>query len=371
MKIECLQENLNKGLNIITHITSKNNTLPILNNILVETLKNELKLAATNLEIGMEVNVRCKIIENGKMLIPSQLFSEYISTLPQKNIIISSLEDNKVNINCDDGNINTTINCFNSDDFPIIPEIDKKEKITVNTKDIKNILYRVINSVSLNNTRPEINGILFKIENNLMFIVGTDGYRLSEGITKINNEKELNKEIIIPLSTAQEINKILQNIDGDVEIYISENQILFIFEDIKLISRLIVGNYPDYKQIIPEKYKTSFTINKSNFTNIIKNVGLFADRNTNDVKIEIKDKKISIKSRNSEVGENFVNIEADVNGEDNKIIFNYRYLLDGINNINSDKIEISFFDENNPAVIKSIDNEDKEIYKYILMPIRE
>ena len=111
-----------------------------------------------------------------------------------------------------------------------------------------------------------------------MFIVGTDGYRLSEGITKINNEKELNKEIIIPLSTAQEINKILQNIDGDVEIYISENQILFIFEDIKLISRLIVGNYPDYKQIIPKNPTTKAIILKQDFISSLKISNIFSDK---------------------------------------------------------------------------------------------
>lgn len=370
MKIECLQENLNKGLNIVTHITGRNNTLPILNNILIETLENELKLITTNLEIGLEVNVRCKVIENGKILVPAQLFSGYISTFPQKNIIINS-EENKVNISSDDNKVNTKINCLNSDDFPIIPKTETNEKITISTRDLKNILYRIINSVSINNTRPEINGVLFKIEDDLMFVVGTDGYRLSEGVIKMESKQEINREIIMPLSTIQEINKILQNVNNDVDIYISENQVLFMFEDIKLVSRLIVGKYPDYKQIIPEKYKTMFTIDRLEFINIIKNVGLFTDKNINDIKLEVKGKTVSIQSKSSEAGENLVQIEAETTGDDNRIIFNYQYLLDGLNNINGDKVEISFFDENNPAVIQSIDTKEKDIYKYILMPIRE
>lgn len=369
MKIECLQENLNKGLSIVTHITGKNNTLPILNNILIETLENELKLVSTNLEIGIEVNIRSKVIENGKIIIPSQLFNNYISTLPQKNIIINS-EDNKININCDDNKFNTKINCLNSDDFPVIPDIERKNKYLIDVKEFKNILPRIMNCVSINNTRPEINGILLKIENNLMFVVGTDGYRLSEGIIKIENETNINEQIIIPLSTAQEINKILQVVTNKIEIYTSQNQILFIFDDIKLISRIITGNYPDYKQIIPENFKTDFIVNKTEFINIIKNVGLFTDKNINDIKIEIKNKKVVMESKNSETGENTVELETIINGEDNKINFNYQYLIDGLNNISSDKIKISFFDENNPAIIKPEDEKEKEIYKYILMPIR-
>ena len=369
MKIECLQENLNKGLNIVTHITGKNNTLPILNNILIETLENELKRVSTNLEIGIEANIRCKVIENGKIILPAQLFNNYISTLPQKNIIINS-EDNKINISCDDNKFNTKINCLNSDDFPVIPEIEKKNKYVISAKYLKNILPRVINCISLNNTRPEITGVLIKIENNLMFVVGTDGYRLSEGIIKIENEINTAEQIIIPLATAQEINKILQTVNNNIEIYTSQNQILFIFEDIRLVSRVITGNYPDYKQIIPENFKTDFIINKSEFINVIKNVGLFTDKNINDIKIEIKNKKVIIESKNSETGENTVEIETQINGEDNKINFNYQYLIDGLNNINSEKIRISFFDENNPAIIKPEDEIEKNIYKYILMPIR-
>lgn len=369
MKIECLQENLNKGLSIVTHITGKNNTLPILNNILIETLENELKLVSTNLEVGIEVNIRCKVIENGKTIIPAQLFNSYISTLPQKTIVINS-EDNKIDVNCDDGKFNTKINCLSSDDFPVIPEIERKNKYTTEVKDFKNILSRIINCVSLNNTRPEINGVLLKIDNNTMFVVGTDGYRLSEGVVKIENEKNTNEEIIIPLFTAQEINKILQLVSNKVEIYTSQNQVLFVFDDIKLISRVITGNYPDYKQIIPENSKTNFIVNKAGFINIIKNVGLFTDKNINDIKIEVKDKKVIIESKNNETGENVVEVDTVVNGEDNKINFNYQYLIDGLNNINSDKIDISFFDENNPAIIKPDDDNEKNIYKYILMPIR-
>src|SRR5574344_1987182 len=154
MKIECIQENLNKGLNIATHIVNKNNSLPILNNILLETQEDNLKITSTNLEIGIEFYIRCKVDIPGKVVIPAQLFNNYISTLPLKNINLN-LEDNKLNISCD--KFNTKINTLSADDFPIIPEINKKNKYTLSVNDLKNILSRVIGSISNNNSRPEIN----------------------------------------------------------------------------------------------------------------------------------------------------------------------------------------------------------------------
>lgn len=367
MKIECIQENLNKGLNIASHIVNKNNSLPILNNILLETQEDNLKIISTNLEVGIEFNIRCKVDVPGKIVVPAQLFNSYVSTLPSKNINLS-LEDNKLNISCD--KFNTKINCLSAEDFPIIPEINKKNKYSFSCKDLKNILPRVIGSVSSNNSRPEINGVLFNFEGGKLILAGTDGYRLSEGKINIQNENNTNEQIILPLFTTQEINKILQIEDGNIDIYTSDTQILFNFENIKLISRVISGNYPDYKQIIPESFKTEFNVVKSDFLSIIKNIGLFADKNINDIKIIINDNKVKIESKNNEIGENVVELDTTITGDNNNIIFNYQYLIDGLNNISSKNIKINIFDENMPSLICGLEDNEKDVYKYILMPIR-
>ncbi len=367
MKIECIQENLNKGLSIATHIVNKNNSLPILNNILLETQEDNLKITSTNLEVGIEYYIRCKIDIPGKAVVPAHLFNNYISTLPLKNINLN-LEDNKLNISCD--KFNTKINTLSADDFPIIPEINKKNKYILSVNDLKNILSRVIGSISNNNSRPEINGVLFSFEENKLTLVGTDGFRLSEGKINIQNENNTNEQIILPLFTAQEINKILQIEDNNIEIYTSDTQVLFNFDNIKLISRVISGNYPDYKQIIPENFKTDFNVVKTDFSSIVKNIGLFADKNINDIKIIINNSKVTVESKNNEIGENVVELDTEVKGENNNIIFNYQYLIDGLNNISSKNIKINILDENMPALIYGLDNNEKDIYKYILMPIR-
>lgn len=367
MKIECIQENLNKGLIIASHIVNKNTSLPILNNVLLEAENDELKITSTNLEIGIEVNIRCKIDNPGKIVVPAQLFSNYISTLPLKNINLES-EDNKLNISCD--KFNTKLNILSAEEFPIIPEITKKNKYSLKSNELKDILSRIITSVSNNNPRPEINGVLFNFEEDKLVLAGTDGYRLSEGKIKLVNENNISEQVIIPLFTAQEVDKILQNESSEVNIYTSDTQILFEFENTKLISRIISGNYPDYKQIIPEQFKTEFSIVKNEFLSIVKNISLFADKNINDIKISVKDNKVNIESKNNESGENNYELETEVKGEENSIIFNYRYLEQALNNISSKNIKISILDANNPALIYGVENNEQDIYKTIIMPIR-
>ncbi len=367
MKIECIQENLNKGLIIASHIVNKNASLPILNNVLLKAENDELKITSTNLEIGIEVNIRCKIDNPGKIVVPAQLFSNYISTLPLKNINLES-EDNKLNISCD--KFNTKLNILSAEEFPIIPEITKKNKYSLKSNELKDILSRIITSVSNNNPRPEINGVLSNFEEDKLVLAGTDGYRLSEGKIKLVNENNVSEQVIIPLFTAQEVDKILQNENSEVNIYTSDTQILFEFENTKLISRIISGNYPDYKQIIPEQFKTEFTIVKNEFLSIVKNISLFADKNINDIKISVKDNKVNIESKNNESGENNYELETEVKGEENNIIFNYRYLEQALNNISSKNIKISILDANNPALIYGVENNEQDIYKTIIMPIR-
>jgi DNA polymerase-3 subunit beta len=366
MKIECTQENLKKGLNIVSRIISKNTNLPILNNVYIETKENKLKVIATDLEMGIEFVLPCKVIEEGNLVVPGLLFSNYINSLPSSNITIESKET-EMSIKC--SSFKTKINCFNSDDFPILPEIEKGFSYSLSGVDFFNALSKIAFSIANNKNRPEINGLLFKIENENLFLVGTDSYRLTEKKMSIENKDNVSKEIIIPLSTVQEIIKILQVEKENLNIVISDNQILIKTKSISLISRLITGEYPDYKQIVPDDFNTSFKFNKNEFLNIIKNIGLFSDKTSSDINIKtnVKDKKLIIESKNNQFGENIAEIDKEIFGEDNFINFNYQYILDGLNSIDEDIITFSFINENMPALIKGENNSD---YIYIVMPIR-
>jgi DNA polymerase III subunit beta len=374
MKFTSLKENLKQGLSIVGHLTTKNINLPILNNIFFKVKKEGLELISTNLEISISHLLRSKVDKEGEFIIDSKVISDYISLLPDDKIDFE-LIDNELNISCK--NYKTKINTQEAKDFPIIPKIKSDSKFIINTVSLRKALSSVIFSVSNNENRAEISGVLFSFLNKKLTIVGTDSYRLAEKNIDFDGEKiEEAKNIIIPAKTIQEVIRILNNFKEDenledlknVEVYLNDSQISFVFGSTVLISRLIVGNYPDYKQIIPEKEKINIKVNKSDLVRSLKAAGIFSKTGVNDVGISVKNKKISIFSSSSNVGENNINIEGDVSGDDIEIFVNYKYVLEGLNNIYNDDVCLVFNDNNSPCKIYS---EEDSSFLYIVMPIRQ
>jgi DNA polymerase-3 subunit beta len=373
MKFTCLQENLIEALNISSHIAGLNKTsLPILNNILLTAKEGELKISSTNLEIAAEIKIRSKIEKEGKITVPAQVLNNYINLLPKqplkfetnKNILIVSTKNQKAKING-----------MSAEEFPIIPQIDTKKKCTLDSQRFKKALEKVIFSISSSDIRMELSGALFSFQNkdnqkNLV-IAGTDSYRLSEiAIPLKKNELKTEKDIIVPLRALQEVAKIIKNDqEEEIELFLSENQILFIYQDIEIISRVINGTYPDYKQTIPANIKTKALLNREEFVRIVKSASFFAKSGVNDINLKFVPKKnqLIVSSLNNQVGENEAIIDADITGEPNEIIFNYRYLIDGLNNMSGSEVTLEIVNDDSPGLIKS--EEDKS-YFYLIMPIK-
>ena len=376
MKFISLQENFKKGIFSVNNITSKNITLPILNNILIKTEDGIINLIATNLEIGITYKVGGKIEKNGEITVNSKIISDYVNNLPNEKISIESIENNKeLKIQCK--NYKTKIKSEKSDDFPLIPTIEKKDYIKTNIKKIKEALSQVIFSVSNSDSRIEISGILFFLDGKKLKLVSTDSYRLSEKTIEIedniNNEKLKGEKIIIPAKTIQELLRILSNIDNeedDIKIYFSDNQILFSFGPVELISRTVNGQYPDYEQIIPKDFNSEIILNRQELIRAIKVSSIFSRDSINDININVKkeEKEIIVSSFSGQSGESNIKIEADIKKNDSKIKLNYRYLLEGLNNIKSENIIINIIDENSPCLIRSNNNDG---YVYIIMPIKQ
>lgn len=373
MKFTCTQENFNQGLIITGHLVNKNINLPILNNVLIEAKNGNLKFASTNLEIGISCLIRGKIEKEGVFTVESKLLSDYVNLLPKENVNVELLKDDFLSIKCK--NNQTRIKGINADDFPVIPQIEKKNPYNISINDFKQAIIQVIFAVSNNETRPEINGVFmsFNDEEGKVTLVGTDSYRLAEKKVKLsgNNEK---KEIIVPVKVLQELLRIISAIKTfeveNIEIYLSDNQILFILDNIEIISRLVEGHYPDYKQIIPTNQKTTVIVNSNEFLKIIKTTSLFSKTGIYDINLEfLADKKsLVISSNNIQIGESFSELEVDFTGENNSTILNYRFLIDFLNNIEQTEVEISLVDNNVPCVIKP---KGDNSYLYIIMPIRQ
>lgn len=371
MKIICLQENLNKGLNIVSHLSISKITLPILNNILLNVEKGILNLSSTNLEIGIQTKIRGKVEKEGGFTIPSQLLNNYIGLLPKDHVTLE-LINNELLVKCKNSKIK--IKGISSEDFPLIPKIEKRDGFKFKINDFKKALQQIIFAVYKDESRMEINGVLFNFnypQKGKITLVGTDSYRLAEKVLDLKEySRDENFKLIVPKNTIQELLRILAQEDGILEIYFSENQILFFWNETELISRLILGQYPDYQQIIPQIFKTKININKENLIKTVKAASLFSQSGINDINFEIlpKEAKINISSLNSQLGEYKSEIEAEIEGEENKIVFNYRYLLDGLLNMESDEVKIEVINDSAPGVLRP--QEDKN-YLYLIMPIKQ
>lgn len=372
MELTILKNNLKDGLRTIEKICADNQSLPILKNFLIETFDSKIKLAATNLELGITTFISGKIIENGGITLPLNIFNSIINNL-QVDKINLELKKDKLIIKAD--NYRAEIQGIKKDEFPIIPKIENnKQKIIIKNSILKDALLSVINSTS-NDNRPELNGILLDYQMTLLKLASTDTFRLSE--KTINNtqfESDFNKifKIIIPLKTIQEVIREIQlNEEQKTEIYIDPNQIMFKTENTEIISRLINGEFPDYQQIIPQTLETELILSVEELINAVKTSSIFSDK-FNEIKIIInKDiKNIEVISANQGIGENKYLVPAKIQKikePQAEIAFNWRFLLDGLKNIKSENLFLGLNGSNKPALIKlSQDNS----WFYILMPIK-
>ena len=366
----CLQENLKNGLSAAERIIGKNLTLPILNNLLLKTEKGRLKISATNLEIGINYWVPGKIEKEGEITLPARTISGFVNNLPNKKIEIEA-KDNSAVLKCE--NYKAKIKGQDAKDFPIIPKIQAQATIELDQEGLKKGLNQVVGMAAVSESRPEISGILMSFNKGSLKIVATDSFRLAEKIIFINNSYV--GSIIIPQRTALEIIRVLsekeEGKEGErpsLKIILGLNQILFDLGNVQLVSRLIDGQYPDYQQIIPKNFKTKTVLNNNQLLKTTKIASLFSSK-INDVKfIFVPQKKIiEICAQNVDIGENRSQLEAEINGQATEVSFNWRYLLDGLNNIEAEGVFLGLNDESGPAILKPANDES---YLYVVMPIK-
>ncbi len=372
MKIIILKNNLKEGLSVVDRIASKSLSLPILNNVLLSTEDNFLKLSVTDLEIGINYWILTKTEQKGKIATPAKFLSSFISSISDEKIILKTKE----NILYVGGENNETkINSFDSEEFPIIPKIEKKEYIEIESSTFCQGLSQVVENASSSQTRPEISGVYISFGKDLMTIVATDSFRLAEKkifFKKTNNNK---CSLIIPQKTIREIVNILSEKEGVVRIYLSPNQIMFeyLIKDFsrpkfQIISRLIEGEFPAYQEIIPKKSETKLILFRNEFINKIKTASLFSGK-TNEIKLKIdpKKKRMELSAQDAELGENRSSVNCKIEGDETDVSFNWKFLMDGLTNIKSEEIIFELKKEGGPATIKPVGDTN---FLYVVMPIK-
>ena len=374
MQFISLQENLKRGLNIVGHITTKNINLPILNNILIKAEGGNIELVSTNLEIGITHQIRGKIESEGQFTVDAKLIGEYVGLLGGGEKVKVEVKENDLKIEC--GSYKTKIKGESAKDFPLIPNMSRSNFFSCKSGELKKALSGVIFAVSNSENRIELTGVLFSFNKNKLNLAATDSYRLAERELEIKNGGiEDEPKVIVPAKTVQELLRVLGSLEGgeidedqEVKFYLSENQILFTVDSVELISRLINGHYPDYKQIIPSKSQTDVLIERAELIRAVKAAALFSKTGINDITILFSKDKIIVSSFSGTSGESQIEIEAEVKGTDNEVTINFRYLLDGLNNIEGGMVRLGVLNNTTPCVLRP---EKENNYLYIVMPIRQ
>ncbi|PIP26939.1 MAG: DNA polymerase III subunit beta [Candidatus Moranbacteria bacterium CG23_combo_of_CG06-09_8_20_14_all_39_10] len=383
MKLICTQENFRKAIFNSERMASKQNTLPILNNILFEANKSGLRFSATNLEIGISVQIGAKIENEGRITIPAKLISNFVNNLPQGENI--ALEVDNQNLKIKSGSAKAIIKGLLAEDFPLLPKKNTEFLLNISSLALKNIISKVITCVAFNETRQELTGVNLILKDQEILFAATDSFRLIECKLKLS-EKNINpgyndfinkkSNLIIPANTLVELARIISaDVDSEVKIALEDGQAFFEIDGTNIVSRLINGAYPEYKHIIPAEFKTRIVGEKNILQGAVKMASVFSSGKTSEVvlKTDADAKKFFIEARSVEAGENSSELNVDITGPSQEIVFNSKYLLDGINIITTTKAALLMNSNFSPVAIKEIDEKTGVVldeYIYIVMPIK-
>ncbi len=361
MQVTVSQQNLKTAVGLTEKVVAKNTSLPILNNILIKTEGGMLRFSATNLEIGITTVIGVKIEEAGEITVPARIFNDFISNTSDERITLTT-KNNTLFIQTD--HYKTHILGLDSKDFPIIPKIKNNPVAIVSARDIKNAFVSVLDSVALSDARPELAGVYMQTKNNNITIASTDSFRLTEVVIPAKTTE--NTVVILPRNTVAELIRVCGDMAGDIEIKYADNQIVFCNNDVELVSRVIDGNYPPYKNVIPEKSISSVLIKKDDLEKNVRLAGLFSPGNS-DIKISAESEKITIIAKNPDKGEIETTVAGLLKGAGFMIGLNFHYILGGLKHIPSSDVIIEYTGEGSPFVIKP---SGMTGITYIVMPLR-
>jgi DNA polymerase-3 subunit beta len=381
MKVSCLQENLTKGLNIVGRAVANRTTLPVLSNVLLATDNGRLKLSATNLEIGINCWLGAKVEEDGAITVPARLLTEFVNSLPPERIDLNlDLDTQTLNLKC--ARFESNIKGIDAQEFPIVAAgTDGEDSLKLDPNSLRTMIEQVEFAAATDESRPILTGVLVQFNEDKLTMAAADGYRLSvRSATLIQNAPEV-VEVVIPARALTELARISVDQEEPVEVIITpaRKQILFRLSNIDLVSQLIEGNFPDYKQIIPSSYATRSLLDTQSFLKAVKVAGLFARESANIVKLEItpgQDEatgaghlsggRIRFSANSAELGDNASEVDAAIIGNPVEIAFNAKYMIDVLSIIDTPQVALETTEEANPGVINPVGDDE---FTHIIMPM--
>ena len=362
MKIESPKDELLEGITIVQNAISARSTLPILSNMLLETTKTGLTITGTDLDIGITTTIPLKVMTQGSITVPAKKFLDIIKELPESVITLSVRKNNMMHITCE--NSQFKIMGIPKDDFPKLPEFKDKDSIKLDQQLIKTMFNMTSFAISRDETRYILNGVYIVIKKNSIKMAATDGRRLALIERAIDLPKAIDKKVIIPIKTIQELNRNLKD-EGEVLISFTGNQIMFNLGDSIIISRLIEGDFPNYEQVIPKEVKDKVVVDREKFLLATRRASLLTSQDSQGIKIDVEKGKMIISKHSPDIGEAREELDIAYKGSSFSIGFNPHYLIDVLKNLEEQSIALELENSEKPGVIRT-----KDKYVYVVLPMQ-
>ena len=363
MIVSCEGLDLSDALLKVSKAISSKITNPILEGIKLVAEDDTLTLSATDTELSIEKKIKANVKSEGETVVPGRFITEFVKKLTNSTIELDVNEKNQLAIRYDDSE--SVIQCYNPVEYPGFKKINTAEYFGISKKNFKACVLKTIFAIATDDSRPILKGILFDISKNEVNVVALDGYRLAR--VKKSVKSNVSKSIVIPARSLSELSKLIDDSDDIMNIYIDKYAIMADLGDTKVTSRLLEGDYINYKQIIPVNFESFITVNKATFEEALERATLLSKTNGNNyVKFDIKENNILLTS-NSEIGNLKENIPVSLSGKDILISFNPRYFLESLRAVTNDFVKMCFINPSTPCVV--VPTEDDE-FLYLILPVR-
>ncbi len=374
MKVSCLQENLKRGLSVVSHAVASKSTLPVLSNILLATEGGRLRLQATNLEVGITCWIGAKVEDEGAVTIPAKLLADFVGNLPN-DVVTMSLDERTQTVHLKCARSEANIKGIEADEFPSIPTVEADEPtVAIDPTVLRNAINQVAFAAASDDTRPVLAGVLLKLHGNEVTFSATDGFRLSVKTIALPEPVRTVQEVIVPARALIELSRIIGDGESPVEMTItpSGGQVLFHTDNVDLVSRLIDGKFPDYQRIIPKQYSTRAVMDRSGFLRDAKQASVFASSSANIAKVTLDagaewgPGRMTLSANAAEVGDNKSELEGQINGEGGQIALNVKFLQEALGAIDTPQVAFEMQSQAAPGVFRPVGDESLLI---IVMPM--
>ncbi|MBL8094417.1 MAG: DNA polymerase III subunit beta [Anaerolineales bacterium] len=372
MKFTCLQDNLSKGLGIVSRAVSARSTLPVLGNILLATDNAQVRLSATNLELAVTCWIGAKIEDEGSVTLPAKTLVDLVNTLPGEPVSLAlTARTQTVNLNC--GRIKASIKGIDAQEFPTIPPADLDKSIQLNVEDLRAMITSVIFAAAADETRPILTGVLARLEGNRFVLAASDGFRVAERTAYLSSPVSEPVTAVIPARALAELARI---IDPEQPVYMhlppGRGQVIFHNGTVELVAQLIEGAFPVYQGIIPKSYRTRTVVSTDEFRKACRSSDIIAREAAHTTRLKIKPGEeltpghVTISATAAETGDNVADLDATIEGDAVEIAFNVKYLVDVLGVIDTPNVALETAGATSPGVLKPVGRDD---YIYIVMPM--